>query len=158
MTGAQPGPSADQVRSVEEKLGVSLPASYVKALAVIHGARPEENFIEDKGERYGVTRFLRIDEIPTNKRFIDEYNLSDRIPIASAPCGDYICIGTSHCEEGQIFILDHEFAGSEAFTKIADSLEDFLNRLQPAEPLQIKPVVESVWIRPGFLESLKKGK
>ena len=54
--------------------------------------------------------------------------------------------------------MDHEIAGDDAFNKIADTLEDFLCRLQPFDTLQAAPVTGTKgisWINPDFLKSLK---
>ena len=55
---AQPNPSRDRIKEVEEELGIRLPLSYVEALIVINGARPGANVFEDNGEQYGVECFL----------------------------------------------------------------------------------------------------
>ncbi len=157
MEAAQPNPPSEQIKRVEEELGVSLPASYIEALAVINGARPEANVLKEGREQYSVARFLEITSLPQEKEYVDEFNPSSRVPVAYDECGNWICIGTQGQESGQMFFLEHEIAGNDAFTKIADTLEDFLRRLQPFDSSQTESASGpkgNSWIDPDFLKSL----
>ena len=60
-------------------------------------------------------------------------------------------------ERENIFFLDHEIVGDDAFSRIANTLEDFLHRLQPFDLSQVELPgdTEGVsWIDPDFLKSL----
>ena len=159
MEAALPQPSTDTIRRVEAELGLTLPASYVAALAFLNGARPEINFFEDDGKTYEVANFLPVVELPYHKRLMDDFNPSSRVPIAGDSCGNSFCMGTDGDECGIIYFADHEIPGDDAFHRIASSLEDFLERLQvdddPSRWPEPAPGGE-VWIDPAFKEFLDK--
>ena len=158
METALPQPSPETIQQVEAELGLKLPPAYVAALAFLNGARPEVNLIENSGRTYEVASFLAVVELPYQKRLLDEFNLSSRVPIAGDSCGNSFCIGTSNGEFGVIYFADHEVPGDDAFQMVARSMEDFLERLQPDDPSRWpEPTVKGeVWIDPNFKALLDK--
>lgn len=158
MEVSQPNPPLERIKEVERVLGLSFPDSYIRTLALCNGARPEANVFEQDSKMYGVTKFFEVSEIPHQKELLDRFNPSDRLPIAYSEGGNYICLGTSGDEVGLVFFVDHEIPGGKAYTKIADSIEDFLERLRPFDISEVAPAggIKGVsWIDPEFLKSLK---
>lgn len=154
---AQPPPSDNAIREVEEQLGLELPPSYVAALQFCNGARPEANRYHLHDSDYSIAEFLDIVHVGQVKRLQDEYNPSSRIPFAEDSFGNAFCIGTDMGEHDQIFFMDHEIPGDNAFRLIAPSFDAFFEGLQPYDPTldeSLQPEGD-VWVDPDFLKSLQ---
>ena len=144
---------------MELELGLDFPPDARQFLRDFAGVRPGPNDFEVGGTRYGLGHINNLKEISALKKSLDEFNPSTMIPIASDAFGNYFCVETRGQNAGAVYFVDHEIAGGDAFSLLAASLPELLSMAQPSDPEQIPfdpSKVISVWVRPGFLESLKK--
>lgn len=145
--------SQEQVREVERDLGVSLPDDYREFVANHDGVRPPLNIfpIADANES-GVNEFIPLRRVRKECTFIEDLS-DDRIPIAWAEGGNYVCLDVS--KKGGVFFWDHEEPDKDA--KLANSFSHFIELLAPFDPnsVELEPdQVKSAWIDPDFLKSL----
>lgn len=145
--------SEEEVREVEQDLEVSLPDDYREFVANHDGVRPQLNiFPISNTNESGVNEFIPLHRIRKECTFIENLG-DDRIPIAWAEGGNYVCLDVS--KGGGVFFWDHEEPERDA--KLADSFSRFMELLAPFDPnsVELKPgQVKSAWIDPEFLKSL----
>lgn len=147
--------SEEEIRNVENDMGVSLPDDYRCFVSNHDGARPQPNiFSISESNESGVNEFIPLRRIRRECTFIE--NLIDgRMPIAWAEGGNYVCLDIS--PGGGVFFWDHE--EPERDTKLASNFSGFIELLGPFDPasVELKPgQVKSAWIDPEFLKSLDK--
>ncbi len=135
---AKPAPSKDQVLGAETELGVTLPAEYVKFLNTGNGGIPETNIFRISADNEGgINEFIALNRVPYEAALIKEQTGSNCVPIAYAEGGNYVCIVAAGPEAGSIYFFDHEIPGTDALTKLAGSLREFLDVVvQPFDPKQ----------------------
>ena len=147
-------PSAEQVSALEVSLGTKFTDEYLNFLKGYNGAVPEANVfrVSDQNSS-GVNGFIPLEKIACEVKFLDSEVSPDFFPIAYAEGGNYVCLPIAG-GHGGVYFLDHEIPGSEALTRMAGSLEEFLDQLQPLdrEEIKLKPgQVKKAWIDQSLL-------
>jgi hypothetical protein len=133
-------PSA--LKSIERMVPVS--ARYREVLTEFGGAVVFENgaiFTTDEpsrlNDRHGYQSLEIVFGLGNGKYSVKQ--LSERysvelpesfVPIGEAPGGNLVCVDRS----GVVYLWDHESARGEAACKVAKSLDDFFDRLEPEGP------------------------
>lgn len=147
--------SEEELAGCEDALGLRLPADYRAFLRQNDGARPADNkFAIPNATSFGVNRFIPIGEVGAERRCIENLPAT-RVPVAWDNSGNYVCLETG--PGAGVFFWDHEEPHIDR--RIADSFEEFLERLEPdsLDDVRLDPAsVEKAWINPEFLERIKK--
>jgi SMI1 / KNR4 family (SUKH-1) len=145
--------SEGAIEALESALGVRLSESYRAFLGAQDGAKPENNLFEGN-DNVGINGFIPLAEVMKERAYIE--NLPERAyPVAWSAGGNYAFIDEDR--DGSVFFWDHE--EPEKITELAVSFGAFLELLEPFDisKIELKPgQVKRVWVRPGFLERLKK--
>ena len=156
-------PSEAEIQALERQLGFPLPDRLRALLPQLNGAQAEPNVIKGPGdEDYGISRFENIEHIAQSKNAMDSVRPSDLllVPFADDGCGDWFCVVAADCpEKGAVYFVDHEIAGDDAFSRVAASLDELFEGAEPdidTDDDDNKATV--VWMKPEFLELLKKQK
>jgi len=149
-------PTAEQISSAEAALGTKFTVEYLDFLLKFNGAVPDANVfrISDQNSA-GVNAFLPIEKVPYEASLMDKDVAADFFPIAYAEGGNYVCMPLSSSKNSGVYFLDHEIPGLESLTKLAASLDDFLDLLRPIDrnEVKLKPgQVKKAWIDPSFLK------
>jgi hypothetical protein len=133
-----------RVAEVEARLGVSLPADYVRFLLSHNGGRPEpDDFPVSTTAGSLVGNLYKITDASTREKRISDLvhqNLKKREKLPSGFLeigydmgGNGLLLGVSGENAGQLYFLDHEeLEGQplkERFWKIADSFAQFVESL-----------------------------
>ncbi len=123
---------------------ISLPTDYREFLLKYNGGQPSPSFFWIKAQKDGtvVNQFYGLHDRPNHldlrTYIIDEElfgNSKSLLAIGDDGLGNFICIGITHQNQGEIFFIDHNlyaFGKPDTFvgiTKIAQSFSDFLNLL-----------------------------
>lgn len=149
----------DTVGAVKGKLGINLPDDYVSLLTTVSNGGAVEPVVFADDLDISVVGFLGIGT--------DHYDLATRIaqydgdlpeglvPIADSEGGNLVCTKVSGDDIGSIWFWDHELE-VDAARKVTGSLDDFIEGLHPYDDADPQPKVLSVWVKPGFLEQLKR--
>lgn len=157
---ALPGPSSDVVSEVERKIGRPLPSEYVASLQTLNGAYFDPNeFSLPDGHNAGVPQFLPFNDVIQHMEYMEQTQVLGYLPIARAEGGNYVCLSLCDGDFGRVYFWDHEVPGYDAFSRIGDSLNEFLNSLRPFEigDVFLDPArIKEVWVDPEFLKNLKK--
>src|SRR5580698_10345937 len=129
--------SEEAIRSLESKLGYSLPSPFRAFVTNNDGAEPETNIfkIDEKNES-GINKFIPVHDIADERQRIE--NLPPKaFPVAWAECGNYVFVDTER--NGGVYFWDHE--EPERITKLGDAFNAFLSNLQPfdVKAVQLKP-------------------
>lgn len=148
-------PSLEQISALEVSLGTKFANEYLSFLQKYNGALPEANVfrVSDQNSS-GVNGFIPLEKIAYEAQFLDSEVSPDFFPIAYAEGGNYVCLPIAAGRDG-VYFLDHEIPGLVALTKLAGSLEGFLDQLQPLDRTEVKlkpGQVKKVWIDPSFLK------
>jgi hypothetical protein len=132
--------SSKTLEEFERRIHFSLPQDYRAFLLEYNGGQPVPSFFWIKPGKDGsaIYQFYGLHDGPKHLS-IDTYAGQERygIPSSMLPIGDdglgnFICIGTSPVNQGNIYFLDHDlhpyqFPDSpEGITKLADSFTGFL--------------------------------
>jgi hypothetical protein len=149
-----------------------LPSDYCAFLLAYNGGKPEKNHIKIQGTKntasiryfFGILGENEESDLTKKQKFYLERVPKGIIPIAYAEGGNLICLSIIPDTFGQVFFWDHELESSDGepatwdnLFKLADSFDEFFQNLEtPPEPPRLKPGEAKVWIKPGFLESLKQ--
>ncbi|MDC7677445.1 SMI1/KNR4 family protein [Asticcacaulis machinosus] len=123
-----------------------LPHGYQKFIGVHDGVTPPENVLRGTNNSIGVRSFIAASDILETAQSVDGLS-DDLIPIADDDAGNFICLGVF---DHKIYFWDHEVDRNEV---IADSFEDFLERLDPFDLSQVqleKGQVMRVWLNANF--------
>jgi hypothetical protein len=136
-------------------VGCDLPDDLINFFRDFNGSKPETNIFSvcDDNDS-GVNYFIPLSDVVDESKYIGvvERNI---IPIAVAEGGNYVVVA---CQENfSIFFWDHEKKDELIF--LANGIYDFLSTLNPFDPdsVELKDgQVESAWIDPDFLKSLKE--
>lgn len=148
-------PSSEQISTLEASLGTRFTSEYLSFLAEHNGAVPDANIfrISDRNSS-GVSRFIPVEKIAYEANLLDGEVSSAFFPIAYAEGGNYVCLPLNSSQDG-VYFLDHEIPGLASLTRLAGSLRDFLEQLQPIDraEVRLKPgQVKKAWIDPNFLK------
>jgi hypothetical protein len=142
----QAGAASDvSIAALTEKYG-ALPSEYVEFLAIHDGAKPPSNVLRGTNHSVGVSYFLPASEIINRANAIEGLS-TNSLPFGEDDSGNFVCIGV---DDHRIYFWDHEVESNKI---IAESFNDFLNRLEPFDlsSIQLKPgQVKRVWANPGF--------
>jgi len=151
----QPPASTEELKNLELNLGIALPESYRGFLSEYNGATPESNiFTVSERDHGGISQFIPCSEILEEKNLVVDVFPNHVIPIAWSAGGNYVCIDLT---DSSVLFWDHE--EYDHLRHLASSLDEFLHMLTPFDisTVELKPEqVISVWIAPGFLESIRK--
>ena len=149
MSGPPTQPTEEELRLLEEELGVRLPDDYRAFLVKFNGGRPEPNWFPVQGElgMGGVDLFLGVrgagdwDDLLTAKRRLLERMPAHMLPIADAECGNVICLSLGTSDSGSVYYWDHELEADEGevptysnLFKVADSFSAFFDSIRQGLP------------------------
>lgn len=130
-------------------------ADWISFLRTSNGARPAPNTYPIPPDDSGRVRsILSASGVQETRQEVEGGFPEGCVPIADDGCGNYVCLVSSPRECGVAF-WDHE---TGALSVVAATFTEFLGLLEPFDPDSVKldPAdVISVWVAPGFLESLK---
>jgi hypothetical protein len=146
INNPQPFGPLDRVdlQAFQESHGYLLPADYRDFLLKFNGGRPSPSFfwIEENVDGSSVYQFYGLYE-GSEASSIDTYSGDERyglpsniLPIGDDGVGDFICIGISNENYGEIYFFDHETHpyndpdSKEGITKLANSFDEFLTALR----------------------------
>jgi hypothetical protein len=143
-----------EICDFSQAFGCSLPDQVVDFFLEFNGSKPETNtFLVSDGNESGVNKLICIAEVLDERKFLDCIG-SKAFPVAIAEGGNYVVIDLN---QGQgVFFWDHEKPAGMTF--LASDIQEFLDGLVPFDPdsIELKEgQIESVWIDPDFLKSLK---
>jgi hypothetical protein len=136
--------SYEMLNEFETKIHIQLPSDYRHFLLKHNGGKPIPSFfwITPYEDGSSVNRFYGLYNDPTSlsiNTFIGKENYGipeSMLPIGDDGVGNYICIGISLENHGNIFFLDHELHpfhepnSQEGITKLTDSFIEFLDSLK----------------------------
>jgi hypothetical protein len=138
------------IEEVESRLGVKLPEGYVSFLRKQNGSYLEENFLPDTeaSVRYlysaGSNDHEHIDDLVSIARQYspegeaDDVIARDFLPIGEDEGGNLICLKIGGDDRGGVYFWDHEvLPEDEAYSRLADTFAEFLERLRPRSELDI---------------------
>ncbi len=164
--------SIEELANCEKVIG-PLPADYRNFLLLHNGGKVAKNYYEVPGGKntFEVRQFFGIlgpnveSDLLHKREFYIKRTPGAIVPIAYAEGGNLVCLSTRPDSFGQVFFWDHELEASdgeeatwENLFKVADSFDEFFQNLHtPPERAHLKSSqATKVWIKPGFLESLKQ--
>lgn len=142
-----PAVSEAEVLRVEKKWEFTLPQEYRSFLLLHNGGKPTFDRFKFRQGSYGrsmVDWFLAIYEgkYDNFEDYFDVYKireprlLNNLVPIAHDPGGNLICISVLGEDRGAVYFWDHEEEQDEATSEnvylIADTFNEFLQKLEPA--------------------------
>jgi hypothetical protein len=141
---ALPGASPEQIEWVEAELGVELPDDYRRFLARTGGGYLETNFLPpeaDASARYlyspGPNDDEHIFDLVSAAAFYTEIG-RDYLPIGEDEGDNVICLKVRGEDRGAAYIWAHDaFANIDPFERLADSFEEFFERLRPIDELDL---------------------
>ncbi|BFM48207.1 SMI1/KNR4 family protein [Marinomonas sp. THO17] len=137
-----------------QALGCSITDDLKKFFVEFNGSKPETNiFTISQDNESGVNELIPISKILGERKYLD--HVGERVfPVAVAEGGNYVVIDL---DQGQsVYFWDHE--EPQNMIKLASDILKFLDALVPFDPgsVELKEgQVESAWIDPDFLKSLK---
>lgn len=137
-----------------QSTGIIVPEKFKKYLQEFNGAQPETNvFSIDEKNESGVNKLIPISQMIEEQKYLD--NVGESVfPIAWAEGGNYVVVDFD--KNASIYFWDHEEPENQ--TVLGSDVYDFLSKLKPFDPdsVELKEgQVESAWIDPDFLKSLK---
>jgi hypothetical protein len=140
-----------QIKKFEILINAQLPRCYIDFLLKYNGGRPicdTYDLIEHIDKDYfteGISWFYALYDgydcnIKTEYGMFKDRIPSDLIPIASAPCGNQICLCVKGVNYGKVYFWDHENEapeGEEPWYEnvylIANSFKEFIDKLYETE-------------------------
>jgi SMI1-KNR4 cell-wall len=136
--------SPEQIESVEAELGVELPGDYRRFLERPGGGYLEANFLPpeaDASVRYlysaGPNDDDDIFDLVSAAAFYREIG-RDYLPIGEDDGGNLVCLKVAGQDRGSVWFWTHDaFANTDPFTRLADSFEEFFERLRPIAELDL---------------------
>jgi hypothetical protein len=130
--------------------GVIVPEKFKKYLQEFNGAQPRANvFSIDEKNESGVNKLIPVSQMIEEQKYLENV-----FPIAWLEGGNYVVVDFD--KNASIYFWDHE--EPENPTLLGSDVYDFLSKLKPFDPdsVELKEgQVESAWIDPDFLKSLK---
>jgi cell wall assembly regulator SMI1 len=140
------------IRFIEQAVGLFLPNELKQFFRKHDGVEPEDNTFDiESSNDSGVNRFIPARQILSEHKKV---GLSPTtIPIAWAEGGNLVLMDV---RLGSVLFWDHE---TDDETKLANSLAEFLEALQPfnIDDIELKPgQVKRVWVDPKLLEELEE--
>lgn len=137
-----------------EALGSSIPLDLQNFFVEFNGSKPETNiFTISRDNESGINELIPISQILGERKYLDY--IGQRVfPVAVAEGGNYVVIDL---DQGQsVYFWDHE--DPQNMTKLASDIYEFLDVLVPFDSDSVEleeGQVQSAWIDPDFLKSLK---
>jgi len=144
--------SAASTAELEKLYGKNLPKSYLMFIKEHDGARPTANIF-----KVGENNNARVDEfIPAHESIHIRNSVegfpSRALPVARASGGNFVYLDPAN---GAVYFWDHEI--DDADTRLTDSFDEFLAKLQPVDanrvklkPGQVKKVLGNPNFKPEF--------
>jgi hypothetical protein len=142
-----PEPADDELKTLADRIGYPLPASYLDFVKLHDGAEPEANSIITSDNEIGVSRFIPVREASDLGAGIDGFP-ADAIPLAEDDCGNYFYVAP---RTGHVYFWDHELEGADE--QLAEGAMAFAEKLKPFDVSTVKLTpgqVKSAWIDPSF--------
>ena len=140
--------SAASLAELEKLFGKKLPNSYITFVHEHDGARPADNTFKVGGSNSaGVDEFIPAHESLHIPQIVEGFP-NNALAVARASGGNFIYLESATTAA---YFWDHEIEGNDI--KIADSFDEFLEKLQPADvgQLKLKPgQVKKIWGNPDF--------
>jgi hypothetical protein len=161
VRGVKSTPNAALIAEVERAVGYSIPPTFLSSFWRVQGGEPDSNTfaIGSDGIDSGINEFIEFGSIPDEYESGGFRELGGYLPIAFAEGGNYVCVKVTEPDRGAIYFWDHEIASpSRQLRQIAESLDRFLEVLQPFDPKSVvlaKGQVVEAWIDPEFLRATK---
>jgi SMI1 / KNR4 family (SUKH-1) len=148
---AFPGASSEEIERIEKEIGADLPDDYRRFLDRTDGGELEVNFLPpeaDAGVRYLYSAAPNDDEhifdLVSAAEFYSPDSPSDPaidpdyLPIGEDDGGNVIALKVRGDDRGAVYFWAHDaFANTNPFTRLADSFEDFFDRLRPIDELDL---------------------
>ncbi len=137
-----------------QEIGCSLPKDVQEYFLECNGAKPEANIfdVSDNNES-GINELIPLSSIVEERKLLD--HVGEYIyPIALAEGGNYLVVDFS--KDSSVYFWDHE--EPENLIVLATDIYEFISKLKQFDPYSVEleeGQVESVWIDPDFLKSLK---
>jgi hypothetical protein len=104
-----------------------------------------------------VDAFLSRAEIGEKLEILGDRLPPGLLPVADAAGGNLILVEVGHDQPGRVYFWDHELEDENALSLIAESFNDFLEALQPADDLPDDAVEGAeVWMDPEFREEMRR--
>lgn len=156
-----------QLRAVEKRLGLPLPAAFRRILLKFNGGRTVRNVFAVPGwgdcsvEQFlGITSGTRGDLLSVSESYRGRIP-AEMIPVAYADNGNLVCLCVSGTDVAAVFLWDHEREAEEGepptrdnLSRVADGFEEFLNGLRESDDHDFDDALEDVeedWGDPDFL-------
>jgi hypothetical protein len=150
-------PSTVEMDVALNGLGIHPDQALVALMLTHNGAAASANvFRISSNNSSGINRLIAVEDISYEMSLIDPIVAQRFFPFAHAEGGNYLCMSKDSADPS-VYFLDHEFEGTEALTKVGDSLNAFLGSLAPPDataPEKV-PRVKSVWVDPEFMKELR---
>jgi cell wall assembly regulator SMI1 len=135
-----PPASEQAIQSLEQKLGIKLPADYAHFLLIQNGGSVDFSNKyyyqlppEFPDSALLLESFLSVEEVETEYERVREAFCLSYVPIGVDDFGNYVCLGIAAKEQGAVFFLDHELVDEETeqnlVVRIADSFGVFVSGL-----------------------------
>lgn len=133
------------IEQVESRLGIELPQDYRRFLQTTNGGVPKSNFLPPEANasaRYLYSAGPNDDEYLEDLESIahlysadgevDDETLPGFLPIGEDDGSNLVCLKVTGEDYGAVYFWSHEMSEPEqAYTRIADSFEEFFDRLRP---------------------------
>lgn len=146
--------SEEDIDNFSKEIGFSLSDDLKKFFIEFNGSKPGPNFFNvGENNESGINEFIPITKIKEKCKYLHHVDDSV-IPIAFDECGNYVVVDLN--EKSSVYFWDHEEPHIKY--KLANSIYEFIDKLQPYDPDSIEleeGQIESAWIDPDFLKSLK---
>jgi hypothetical protein len=143
-----------EINLFSQALGCSLPSDLEKFFIEFNGSKPETNiFTVSENNESGINELIPISKILEECKYLTHVG-KKAFPVAIAEGGNYVVIDLD--KDQSVYFWDHE--EPQNMIKLANSIYEFLDSVMPFDPdsVELKEgQVESAWIDPDFLKSLK---
>jgi hypothetical protein len=152
FTQELPPASEDALAEFEARLGVSLPNGYRAFLRERNGGYLEDNFLPpdaDASARYlysaGPNQHEHIGDLESalHSLYLPDVDVDYRLrtgmlPIGEDDGGNQVCLKVAGEDRGSVWFWTHDaFANIDPFERVADSFEEFFERLRPIDELDL---------------------
>jgi hypothetical protein len=144
FTAELPPASEEALVELEVRLGVELPDDYRRFLARTGGGELDGNFLPpeaDASARYLYSPAPNDDDdiydLLSAARFYAEIGRA-YLPIGEDDGGNVVCLKVAGQDRGSVWFWTHDaFANTDPFKRLADSFDDFFDRLRPIDELEL---------------------
>ena len=142
-----PQPAEKELGALADRIGHSLPASYLDFVKLHDGAAPKANSIKTSNNEIGISRFIPVREASDLGARIDGFP-AHAIPFAEDDCGNYLYVAPL---SGAVYFWDHELEGADE--QLAEGAIALAEKLKPFDVSTVKLApgqVKRAWIDPSF--------